>query len=174
MQRASDHESAEQWQQALDIYQFLLATDPSLTSARVRIITVNVRASLDSQINKILADPLKLASTSVYNSAQRLLKDATGIAKPGPVLKQQIAELDKTLRQSRTSIDVVLQSDSLTEVTLFRVKKLGAFKQTSVLLKPGRYIAAGKRLGYRDVRVEFTVTGEPMPDPILVSCSEAI
>ena len=174
MQRASDHESAEQWQQALDIYQSLLATDPSLTSARVRTITVNVRASLDSQINKILADPLKLASTSVYNSAQRLLKDATGIAKPGPVLKQQIAELDKTLRQSRTSIDVVLQSDSLTEVTLFRVKKLGAFKQISVLLKPGRYIAAGKRLGYRDVRVEFTITGEPMPDPILVSCSEAI
>jgi tetratricopeptide (TPR) repeat protein len=174
MQRANDLESAEQWQQALDIYRSLLATDPSLTSARVRTITVKVRASLDSQINKILADPLKLASTFVYNSAQRLLKDATGIAKPGPVLRQQIAKLEKTLRQSRTSIDVVLQSDSLTEVTLFRVKKLGAFKQTSVLLKPGRYIAAGKRLGYRDVQVEFTITGQPMPDPILVSCSEAI
>lgn len=174
MQRANDHESAEQWQQALAIYQSLLTTDPSLTAAKVRIITVKVRASLDSQINKILADPLKLSAPSVYKRAQRLLKDATGIAKPGPVLKQQIAALDKTLRQSRTSIDVVLQSDSLTEVTLFRVKKLGAFKQTSVRLKPGRYIAAGKRLGYRDVRVEFTITGEPMPEPILVSCSEAI
>jgi len=174
MQLASDSESAEQWQQALDIYQSLLVTDASLTAAKVRLITVRVRASLDGQIKKILDDPLKLASTSVYNSAKRLLSDASGITKPGPLLKQQIAELDAVLRQSRTSIDVVLQSDSLTEVTLFRVKKLGAFKQTSVLLKPGRYIAAGTRLGYRDVRVEFTITGEPLPDPILVSCSEAI
>lgn len=174
MQLASDSESAEQWQQALNIYQSLLVTDASLTAAKVRLITVRVRASLDGQIKKILADPLKLASTSVYNSAKRLLSDASGITNPGPLLKQQIAELDAVLRQSRTSIDVVLQSDSLTEVTLFRVKKLGAFKQTSVLLKPGRYIAAGTRLGYRDVRVEFTITGEPLPDPILVSCSEAI
>jgi hypothetical protein len=174
MEQATSHESREQWQQALDVYQSLLATDPSLTSAKVRTIRVEVRAQLDSQINKILADPLKLVSSSLYRSGQRLLKDARGIAKPGPVLTQQIADLNKTLRQSRNSIDVVLQSDSLTDVTLFRVKKLGAFKQTSVLLRPGRYIAAGKRLGYRDVRVEFTITGEPMPDPILVSCSEAI
>lgn len=174
MTQANDHESREQWQQALDIYQSLLATDPSLTAAKVRTIRVKVRAQLDSQINKILADPLKLVSPSLYNSGQQLLKDARGIAKPGPVLTQQIADLNKTLRQSRNPIDVVLQSDSLTDVTLFRVKKLGAFKQTSLRLKPGRYIAAGKRLGYRDVRVEFTITGEPMPDPILVSCSEAI
>jgi tetratricopeptide (TPR) repeat protein len=174
MVQASGHENSEQWQQALDIYQSLLATDPSLTAAKVRTIRVKVRAQLDSQINKILADPLKLVSPSLYDSGQRLLKDARGITKPGPVLTQQIADLNKTLRQSRNSIDVVLQSDSLTDVTLFRVKKLGAFKQTSVLLRPGRYIAAGKRLGYRDVRVEFTITGEPMPDPILVSCSEAI
>ena len=69
---------------------------------------------------------------------------------------------------------MVLLSDSLTEVTLFRVAKLGTFEQTSVQLKPGHYIAAGSRNGYRDVRVEFTITGEPMEEPILVSCNEAI
>ena len=174
MKRAGDHEIAEQWQHAFDIYQSLLTTDPSLTTAKVRSISVKVRATLDKQINEILADPLKLAVNSTYNNAQRLLKDASGIAKPGPVLRRQIIELDKKLRQSRTSVDVVLQSDGLTDVTLFRVKTLGAFKQTSVLLRPGRYIAAGKRIGFRDIRVEFTITGEAKPEPILVSCSEPI
>jgi tetratricopeptide (TPR) repeat protein len=174
IQRAGDHEISEQWQQALDIYQSLLSTDPSLTTAKVRSITVKVRAKLDSQIREMLSDPLKLAVNATYKRAQDLLKDAAGIAKPGPVLRQQIADLDKVLRQSQTPVDVILRSDGVTDVTVFRVKKLGVFEQTSILLKPGRYIAAGKRVGFRDVRVEFIISGEPRPEPILVSCSQAI
>jgi tetratricopeptide (TPR) repeat protein len=174
MQRAADLEQQEQWQQALSIYQSLLQTDPSLTQAKVKTIPVAVRATLHSQLQAALADPLKLSNTNAYQKGQRLLKDARGIANPGPVLSQQIANLDKYLRQSTIPVPVVLQSDSLTEVTLFRVAKLGTFEQTSVQLKPGRYIAAGSRTGYRDVRVEFTITGEPMEEPILVSCNEAI
>ena len=64
--------------------------------------------------------------------------------------------------------------DNLTDVTLFRIAKLGLFAQTTVQLRPGRYIAAGSRMGYRDVRVEFTITGEPLAEPILVRCSEQI
>jgi tetratricopeptide (TPR) repeat protein len=174
MQRAADLEQQEQWQQALSIYQSLLQTDPSLTQAKVKTIPVAVRATVHSQLQAALADPLKLSNTNAYQKGQRLLKDARGIANPGPVLSQQIANLDKYLRQSTIPVPVVLRSDSLTEVTLFRVAKLGTFEQTSVQLKPGRYIAAGSRNGYRDVRVEFTITGEPMEEPILVSCNEAI
>jgi hypothetical protein len=122
----------------------------------------------------MLSDPLKLAVNATYNRAQDLLKDAAGIANPGPVLRQQIADLDKVLRQSQTPVDVILRSDGVTDVTVFRVKKLGVFEQTSILLKPGRYIAAGKRVGFRDVRVEFIISGETRPEPILVSCSQAI
>ena len=174
MQRAADLEQQEQWQQALSIYQSLLQTDPSLTQAKVKTIPVTVRAALHSQLQAVLADPLKLSNATAYQKGQRLLKDAQGIANPGSVLSQQIASLDKYLRQSTIPVPVVLRSDSLTEVTLFRVAKLGTFERTSVQLKPGRYIAAGSRNGYRDVRVEFTITGEPMEEPILVSCNEAI
>ena len=90
------------------------------------------------------------------------------------MLSLQVAELHRYLSQSTIPVPVVLLSDSLTEVTLFRVAKLGTVEQTSVQLKPGHYIAAGSRNGYRDVRVEFTITGEPMEEPILVSCNEAI
>jgi hypothetical protein len=174
MQQAGDLERQEQWQQALGIYQSLLQTDPSLTQAKVKTIPVTVRATLHNQLQAALADPLKLSNANAYQKGRRLLKDARGIANPGPVLSQQVADLDRYLTQSTIPVPVVLLSDSLTEVTLFRVAKLGTFEQTSVQLKPGHYIAAGSRNGYRDVRVEFTITGEPMEEPILVSCNEAI
>ena len=174
MMQAAEFEDREQWQQALELYQSLLQTDPSLTEARVKTIPVAVRAKLDNQIQAVLADPLKLSSSSQYNSAQRLLADASGIANPGPLLTQQIADLNKALQQSTTAVDVVLQSNNQTQVTLFRIAKLGAFEQTSLQLKPGRYIAAGTRMGYRDVRVEFTITGAPIEGPIRVSCDEMI
>jgi hypothetical protein len=174
MQEAAGYEKDERWSAALEIYQSLLSTDPSLIEVKIRTITVNVRADLDSQINIVLADPLKLASSKVYRRAQKLLEDARSISMQSPLLSRQIIDLDKVLRLSRTSVEVVLQSDNLTDVTLFRVKKFGVFEETSVSLKPGRYTVAGKRLGFRDVRIEFTITGEPYPASILVSCTEVI
>ena len=174
MQQAAEFEQQEQWQQALAIYQSLLQIDPSLTQAKVKTIPVSVRAMLDQQLKDSLADPLQLSNSTNYNQAQRLLADAKGIGNPGPVLIQQISALDRALRQSTTAVDVVLQSDNLTDVTLFRVAKLGLFAQTTVQLRPGRYIAAGSRMGYRDVRVEFTITGESLVQTILVRCSEQI
>lgn len=174
MQQAAEFEQQEQWQQALAIYQSLLQIDPSLTQANVKTIPVSVRATLDKQLKNSLADPLKLSNNGDYNQAQQLLADAKSIGNPGPVLSQQISALDRALRQSTTAVDVVLQSDNLTDVTLFRIAKLGLFAQTTVQLRPGRYIAAGSRMGYRDVRVEFTITGEPLAQPIQVRCSEQI
>ena len=174
MKQAAEFERAEQWQKAQQVYQALLQTDPSLTQAKVKTIPVSVRASLDSQLRTTIDNPLRLSNASVYKKAQRLLADARGIANPGPLLQSQIADLDRVLKQSTTEISVVLQSDNLTDVTLFRVAKLGTFQQTQVQLRPGRYIVAGTRTGYRDVRVEFTVTGEPLDQPILVSCNESI
>ena len=82
--------------------------------------------------------------------------------------------MQRVLKASQTPVEVVLTSDSNTYVTLFRVAKLGVFDKTAVSLKPGRYIVAGTRMGFRDVRIEFTVTGEEFDQPIAVSCNEAI
>jgi hypothetical protein len=171
---AAELERREQWQQALIIYQQLLETDATLTDIRVKQIPVGVRADLDKKINKVLSDPLALSAVSQYRHGQKVLQDASGIANPGPLLSEQIAQLRAALKSSQTPIEVVLTSDSITDVTLFRVAKLGAFDKTAVSLKPGRYIVAGSRVGYRDVRIEFTVTGEGFDTPIAISCTEAI
>lgn len=172
--KASELEAEEKWQQASEVYQQLLATDNSLTDIRVKQIPARVRADLDQRIEKLLSDPLTLSASRQFRRGQKVLEDATGITNPGPRLKRQVAEIQRVLKASQTPVDVVLTSDSNTYVTLFRVAKLGVFDKTAVSLKPGRYIVAGTRMGFRDVRIEFTVTGERFDRPIAISCNEAI
>ena len=52
--------------------------------------------------------------------------------------------------------------------------RLGLFNQHQLELRPGTYTAVGSRLGYRDVRVEFTVKpGSPTP-AVTIACTETI
>ena len=174
LQRAADLEAGEQWAEALSIYEALLAEDPSLTDARVRLIPARVRADLDERLTAYIEDPLRLSSESEYRAAQQALDDARGIADPGERLRAQITGLDSLVRMANSPVDVVFHSDNLTHVVLFRVADLGQFERVSVKLRPGKYVAAGTRSGYRDVRVEFTVTGEPRDEPVVVRCEEPI
>jgi tetratricopeptide (TPR) repeat protein len=174
MARAQEFQQQEKWQQAKSVYQKLLLADATLTDVLVKQIPVNVRADLDSRIESIIADPLSLSASSQLRKAQTALRDASGIVTPGTRLKTQIAALEQIIKSSQTPIEVALNSDRNTQVTLFKVARLGTFDKTKVSLKPGRYIAAGTRSGYRDVRVEFTVTDKGFDTPITISCNEAI
>jgi tetratricopeptide (TPR) repeat protein len=174
LERASELESGEEWREAVSIYDTLLERDPSLTDARVKLIPARVRADLDDRLVAYIAEPLRLSSQAEYMAAQTALADARGIPNPGPRLAGQITELDSILKNASSPVDVVFHSDNQTYVVLYRVAELGRFEQVSMKLRPGKYVAAGTRNGYRDVRVEFTVTGEPLVKPIVVRCQEPI
>jgi tetratricopeptide (TPR) repeat protein len=174
LERAADLESREEWQEAVSIYETLLEQDPSLVDARVGLIPARVRADLDAQLNVYIEEPLRLSGEAEFRAAQGALEDAKGIANPGQRLRGQITALDSFLQVANSAVDVVFRSDNQTHVVLFRVADLGRFQQVSVKLRPGKYVAAGTRSGYRDVRVEFTVTGEPRAEPIAVRCEEPI
>jgi tetratricopeptide (TPR) repeat protein len=174
LQRAAELESREEWREALKIYQQLLEVDPSLTDARVRLIPSQVRADLDDRLAGYIEEPLRLSSQSEFQAAQTALQDAKGIPNPGPRLSAQITSLESVLAIANSPVEVVFRSDNQTHVVLFRVADLGQFEQVSMKLRPGKYVAAGSRGGYRDVRIEFTVTGEPLDGPIVVRCEEPV
>ena len=174
LERAADLESREEWQEAVSIYETLLEEDPSLVDARVGLIPARVRADLDTQLNAYIEEPLRLSGEAEFRAAQGALENARGISNPGQRLRGQITKLDALLKVANSAVDVVFRSDNQTHVVLFRVADLGTFQQVSVKLRPGKYVAAGTRSGYRDVRVEFTVTGEPGGEPIAVRCEEPI
>lgn len=174
IERAVELERNENWQQAAAVYEELLARDPSLTDARVKLIPARVRADLDERLVGFIDDPLRLSSQSGHQAAQAALQDARGIARPGPRLAGQIEQLDRLLTLASSPVNVVFHSDNQTHVVLFRVAELGQFDQVSMKLRPGKYVAAGTRRGFRDVRVEFIVTGEEPQQQVVVRCEEPV
>lgn len=71
-------------------------------------------------------------------------------------------------------VSVLLLSDGATEITVYRVGRLGAFDSRQLQLRPGRYVAVGTRPGYRDVRVEFEIAPGRAAAPVLVRCEEPV
>ncbi|MEZ0152357.1 MAG: hypothetical protein AB9Q18_08700 [Candidatus Reddybacter sp.] len=170
---AQADESKEQWQAALDTYNKILSRDSAVTAATVGKIRSSARQQLDAKLVKFIDQPLRLASPAVYREAQLSLGDAKQIAQAGQRLKQQITSLSHSLANAQKPQTVVLRSDNLTRVSIFKLGKFGSFTEKTLQLKPGKYIAEGIRPGYRDVRVEFTVLGAGTA-PVIVQCRETI
>ncbi len=96
------------------------------------------------------------------------------VPEAGPRLTEQIAQLGRLVELAATPISVQLQSDQITNVTLYRIGVLGVFASKQVELRPGTYTVVGSRDGYRDVRQTFTVRpGRDLP-AISVVCVEPI
>ncbi|MFT5417791.1 MAG: hypothetical protein ACI915_004134, partial [Gammaproteobacteria bacterium] len=92
----------------------------------------------------------------------------------GPKLSRQTQQLSLAIEIARTPIPITLVSDELTEVTLYKVGTFGRFAQQSVSVIPGRYVVVGKRVGFRDVRVEFDVSPEQTDRTIFVQCKQKL
>lgn len=174
MDSAAKLAQQEQWQQAQQIYRQLLEDDSSLVDAKAKLIPVEIRAQLDQQLVSLLDDPLALADKATYAKATTWLADAQGIANPGPRLRNQIQQLETLIQRATLPISVSLISDNQTEVTIYRVAKLGTFARQTVALTPGRYTIVGSRRGYRDVRIELTLRGEEIEEPTIIRCTEKI
>ncbi len=172
--QALELEATEQWAEAVALYEQLLAEDESLADVKARLLPARIRADLDARISRYIEEPLLLSTKSEYDKAQVTLQDAKGIGNAGPLLRQQAAQLEQIVARANSPVNVVFRSDNQTHVVLYRVAELGRFEQTSLRLRPGKYVAAGTRKGFRDVRVEFTITGEPLENPIVVRCEEPI
>ncbi|WP_317933447.1 hypothetical protein [Halioxenophilus sp. WMMB6] len=174
VRRAENHMAAEQWQQAVAEYDLALAVDESVVDTKIARLKANVRLQLDQTIQTLLAQPLRLADSQVYAKAGQTLADARSIANPGPRLQSQINSLAAAMKAAQTPVQVQLQSDNETQVTLYRVAALGAFQEHALDLKPGQYVLVGSRPGYRDVRKEFTIDGSQNPLVIQIQCDEKI
>lgn len=172
--KAEQLEQQERWQQAKDNFDLALKTDPSLIQAKVGSLRTGARAKLHQQLQQLIDAPLRLSSDGVYREAQTSLDDALAINNPGPVLKGQIDQLQQLINTARQPVNILLRSDNITDVTVYKVGKLGQFSEQQLQLIPGKYVAVGSRLGYRDVRTEFVITAEGLTSAVIIQCTEKI
>jgi tetratricopeptide (TPR) repeat protein len=173
-QQGAGYEKSEQWQQAVDAYEQAQKIDPTVLYAREGLARSRDRARLDKQFRSAIDQPGRLSDTAVAEATARMLQLAKGIKPRGPVLEQQIAELEHLLQQASTPVTVTLRSDQQTDVVVYKVAKLGQFDQRQLELRPGTYVAVGSRLGYRDVRLEFTVDPDKPSQVFNIACTETI
>lgn len=168
------HEQQEQWQQAVDTYEQAQKIDANVLFAREGLARSRNRARLDKQFQAAIDKPTRLADVAVAEATAQMLQMARSISPRGPVLNSQIERLEVLLRQANTPVAVTLRSDQQTEVTVYKVARLGLFSQHQLELRPGTYTAVGSRLGYRDVRVEFTVKPGSSTPAVTIACTETI
>lgn len=167
-------ENAEQWQVAADNYDKVLAIDSNLSFAINGKDYAIKRERLNSLLLAANSNPERLAEDDVYQQTIDVYYTGRAIEEPGPVLIEQLNELEGYLETSQIPITVQFVSDNLTDVTLLRIERFGLFEQQKFSLKPGRYVAVGKRSGYREVRKEFVVGFDQTPSLVIVQCDELI
>jgi tetratricopeptide (TPR) repeat protein len=172
--RALAFERRELWSQAIEQYESALATDPTLEYAIAGLERARARRDLEVKLLNLIDNPRLLLDDVVLADAQRLRAQADGIESKGEQITDQLARLDRLLTLATTPQPVVLRSDALTQVTVYRVGTIGSFTETEIALRPGDYTAVGSRDGYRDVRRSFSVLPGERLDPIEIICVEPI
>ncbi len=164
----------ERWSDAQAVYERALKIDDSVLFAKEGMAKASERARLDKQFRSILEEPARLEEPAVAQEASDFLRHARQIKPSGKLLQSQISRLDELLRLANTPVPVTLRSDGETEVTVYKVARLGGFRQHELDLRPGKYTAVGTRVGYRDVRREFQVQHNEEPLIVTVVCSDPI
>jgi hypothetical protein len=167
-------EKAEQWQVAADNYDKVLAIDSNLSFAINGKDYAVKRQRLNSLLLSANSNPERLAEDDVYQQTIDVYYTGRAIAEVGPVLVEQLNQLEGYLEASQIPIEVQFVSDNLTDVTLLRIERFGLFEQQKMSLKPGKYVAVGKRSGFREVRKEFVVGFDQTPSLVIVQCDEPI
>ena len=167
-------EQAEQWQDALDAYDEVLAIDANVVFAQDGREYAARRALLDKLLTDAIANPYRFNEDPVYQEALDVYYTGRAIENTGPRLTGQLDELEVFLANSQIPVEVRFTSDNLTDVAILRIADIGEFEQFTLTLKPGRYIALGRRIGYREVREEFTVGFGQTPDQVVVRCVERL
>ncbi len=173
-QQAARQEQAEQWSEASATYERILELDSNLAFAQDGLGRARQMQALHEKLEGYIAEPDSLSRPSTMQSATALLLDITRMDTIGARLADRRDELSRLLKRAATPLTVTLLSDNQTDVSIYKVGKLGSFDEHELSLRPGTYVAVGVRPGYRDVRLEFRVAPEIDMEPIVVRCEEPI
>jgi serine/threonine protein kinase len=172
--QAQDEERSEAWETAIDTYKSILEIDADLVFAKDGLRRSQQMTALHVQLDKHIEEPDSLSTPANMARATSLVVDITRMPEIGPRLGGQRDELSRLLKRAATPLTVSFISDNVTDVSIYKVGKLGSFETHELDLRPGTYVAVGSRPGYRDVRLEFRVGPEIALLPVVVRCEEAI
>ena len=164
----------QQWEQAATSFEKILQLDSQHTLAKQEHHRSLKKANILVDLKIALESADLLFEDQVLNQAEDVLQRIESLESPGSIIEKQSEQLKQRVRVATTPIPIILESDGNTQVTLFKVARLGAFKRHKLQLRPGPYVMVGTRNGYRDVRITFQVSPSNDHSLISIRCEEPI
>jgi tetratricopeptide (TPR) repeat protein len=141
----------EDWTGAVEKYGLALKIDPQAAFARNGLILAQEKQQLHKQLDHYLNDTTRLYSDDPLNNARKLLAVNQQTATDESLLAEKLATLQQAVKLAVLPVDLLILSDNLTQITIYRVGRLGSFEQKRLSLRPGKYTITGSRQGFRDV-----------------------
>lgn len=172
--RAAGREKQEQWAEAEKLYAQALALDPTLVFARDGAKRTGHYARISGSVEGFLNDPTRLYSSEARMQARELVSEADKIVNAPASIERKVERLRKGIEIAAQPVPVELLSDNQTEVTVYRIGRLGRFERHRLELPPGTYTVVGSRSGYRDVRHTLTLRPGNRVAPVMVRCEERV
>ena len=173
-EKARIADQSEQWQQALEAYLAVLEIDKNLQFAVRGRDRAQEQIRLAKRLSYFIAQPRTLESDQQLDNAALLLNEAKTVEPQGPKLAAQIKKLEELVAVFRMPVNVLIESDNLTQVAVYKVGRLGRFEQQELKLRPGTYTVVGARDGYKDVRREIVVTPGQTSLRLTIKCKDKI
>ena len=173
--KAIDYEKKEKWKNALDAYSKILDLDENAGFAQKGKAKARELITLYSQIENYISNPGELQPSANMAHARNLYELAVSRKDAGPGLRAMTKRLDELIESYSNPVPVMLQSDNMTEVMIYKVGRFEKFNEKRIELKPGQYKALGTRSGYRDVTVMFAVPPDSRElTTVSIICEEKI
>ncbi len=151
-QQAFAAEKTENWRKASQAYAGALKLDANLHFAVQGQARALNRIRMAKRIDFFLQHPAALESDRQLANAVALVAEIEQITPRGPKLNTRLTKLARLVTAAQTPVRVIIESDTFTEVAIYKVGRLGRFASRELRLRPGTYTVVGTRDGYQDVR----------------------
>ena len=173
-QNALTAEYTEDWDKALRSYLAVLKIDPNISFAVQGKERALEHIRVAKRIRFFLQKPDVMESNPQLQNAVLVIGEAESLQPRGPRLSQRLDELKALVDAARTPVKVMIESDNLTEVAVYKVGKLGRFTTRELSLRPGTYTVVGSRDGYKDVRQKIVVKPHQKALRVIVLCENKV
>jgi len=172
--KALTAEQTEDWAKALRGYLAVLKIDPNISFAVQGKERALEHIRIAKRIQFFLQKPDVVESNSQLQNAILVIEEAQSLQPMGPQLSQRLDKLKALVDAARTPVKVMIESDNLTEVAVYKVGKLGRFITRELSLRPGSYTVVGSRDGYKDVRRKIIVKPRSKAVRVTVICKNKV
>jgi tetratricopeptide (TPR) repeat protein len=172
--KAMAAELAEDWEQVLKSYMDVLKIDPNISFAVQGKERSIEQIRVAKRMSFFLQNPDALESNPQLQNAILLIAEAEKLQPRGSRLNVRLDELKALVDVARTPVKVMIESDNLTKVAVYKVGELGRFASREISLRPGVYTVVGSRNGYKDVRQEIIVKHGRKALRVTVICTNKV